>query len=136
MSDPKSVVRAYADAFSRGDLNDVCACFAADAVVHGVFDGTLGSARSAWAELIAAFGVRLHVDALCSEGRVVVARYRETGTFVAPFRGLAPTGRSYKIDAIHWFEIVEGKIVRRWGARSTASIARQIGIVSNDLYEG
>ena len=131
MHDANSLIQIYADAFSRGDVDAVCACFSSDAVIHDLLDGTLSSARFAWTELISAFHVQLRIDALCTEGAVVVARYREQGKFVAPFRGFPPTGRSYEVTAIHWFEIEGGKFVRRWGARNTASIGRQIGI-SND----
>ena len=135
MPDSRQIVRDYAEAFSRGDIDAVCALFSPDAVIHGVFDGRLNSAREAWSNLISAFGITLEIEALCVEGEVVVARYIERGTFNAPFRGFSPTGRSYEVDAIHWFEIADGKIIRRWGARCTASIARQIGITTNDVYE-
>jgi steroid delta-isomerase-like uncharacterized protein len=128
MHDADSLIQIYADAFSRGDVDAVCACFSPKAVIHDLLDGTLTSARVAWAELISSFHIQLRIDALCIEGSVVVARYREQGKFVAPFRGFSPTGRSYEVTAIHWFEIEDGKIVRRWGARNTASIGRQIGI--------
>jgi predicted ester cyclase len=58
----------------------------------------------------------------------VAARYRETGTFRAPAFGHEPTGRSYALVAMEWFEVENGKIKRRWGARDSASQARQLGI--------
>ena len=40
----------------------------------------------------------------------------QRGTFRAPFRGTAPTGRSYELVAMEWFHLQDGKIHRRWGA--------------------
>jgi predicted ester cyclase len=61
-------------------------------------------------------------------GNVVAVRYTESGQFVAPFRGLGPTGKSYEVVAMEWFEIGEGGIASRWGARDSAAIFRQMGI--------
>jgi hypothetical protein len=74
---------------------------------------------------------------------------KETGRFAAPFRGLpgkAPTGKGYEIIAIEWFEFSDRsrllatsnvevgmsatagipKIMRRWAARHSAAITRQV----------
>jgi predicted ester cyclase len=124
----------YAQAFTRGNIDDVCACFSPDAVIHDVADGGLVSVRIVWARVISAFHPSLEIDELCSADSVVVVRYHERGTFVAPFCGIVPTGRRYEITAIHWFEIDAGLIVRRWGTRNTVSMSRQLGIVPNDEY--
>jgi len=57
----------------------------------------------------------------------VAARYLEQGTFRKPFRGTAPTGRSFSVTAMEWFRMSNGKIAERWGARDSAAIARQVG---------
>jgi predicted ester cyclase len=54
--------------------------------------------------------------------------YTERGTFRAPAFGKEPTGKSYELVAMEWFVIRDGKIQRRWGARDSASQARQLGI--------
>jgi len=58
----------------------------------------------------------------------VAARYIETGTFRAPAFGRQPTGKSCELVAMEWFEIEDGKIKHRWGARDSASPAQQLGI--------
>ncbi len=83
MHDADLLVQIYTDAFSKGDVDAACACFASDAVIDDLLHGTLSSARSAWTELISAFCIQLQIDALCTEKSVVVARYREQGKFVA-----------------------------------------------------
>ena len=57
----------------------------------------------------------------------MAARYVERGKFIASFRGKEPTGESYELVAMEWFEMRDGRIHRRWGARDAASQARQLG---------
>ncbi len=125
----KSVVRVYAEAFNHGDVDAVCRCFAPDAVVHGVLGwGELSKVRPIWEMLVASFQMKLQIDGISAEGNVVAARYTERGTFAAPFRGIEPTGKSYEVVAMEWFEFGEDGIKKRWGARDSASIYRQLGI--------
>lgn len=72
--------------------------------------------------------MHLSIQGLVAEGNVVAARYVETGTFRAAAFGNEPTGKSYELVAMEWFEIDNGRIKRRWGARDAASQARQLGI--------
>jgi len=67
-------------------------------------------------------------QAVFGEGDIVAVRYRESGAFVGPYHGQTPNDRSYELVAIEWFEVREGKIRRRWGARDSASQARQLGM--------
>ncbi len=76
--------------------------------------------------------MQLEIMGLVAEGNVVAALYRESGTFRAPAFGNQPTGKSYELIAMEWFEIEGKKIKRRWGARDAASQARQLGIPLNE----
>jgi predicted ester cyclase len=78
--------------------------------------------------LIEAYGLQLNIEEMIAEGSRVAVRYRETGTFKAPAFGHEPTGKSYELIAMEFFEIENGKIKRRWGARDAASQARQLGL--------
>jgi predicted ester cyclase len=125
----RALVEAYVAAFNRGDVAAVCRCFAPGAVVHGVLGwGGLDQARPIWEQLVRCFQMQLQIDSLVAVGEIVAARYTERGKFVAPFRGCEPTGKSYEVVAIEWFELGQGGIVRRWGARDSAAIFRQLGI--------
>jgi len=75
--------------------------------------------------------MNLQVEMMIQEGDVVVVRYTERGTFSAPFRGTPPNGKSYEVVAMGWFVFRAGLIVRRLGARDSASIFRQMGIPLN-----
>jgi predicted ester cyclase len=123
------VVRAYVDAFNRGDSDALRRLFTPDAIVYGLLGaGGLDVVIPIWRELHAAFAVELQVDGLVAQRDTVVTRYTERGMSVAPFRGHGPTGRSYEIVAMEWFAMQDGLIHRRWAARDAAAMARQLGL--------
>jgi predicted ester cyclase len=130
MSDPaanKALIRKYAEAFSEGSFRQLESLFTPDAQIQGVLGfGGLDLALPIWRELHAAFHVKLAIESLVAEDDVVAARYTESGTFTAPFRNLPPTGMSYAITAMEFFQITAGKISRRWGARDSAAMFRQL----------
>ena len=125
----KAVVRSYVDAFNRGDLRALKALLADDAEIQGVFGkGLFDKVEPIWRQLIEGYGMQLDIREMIAEGNAVAVRYVESGTFRAPAFGNEPTGKSYEIVAMEWFVIENGKIQRRWGARDSASQAKQLGI--------
>lgn len=125
----KAVVREYVEAFSRGDWDRLRGLFTADAVVQGVLGwGGLEVVFPIWQDLHGSFGIHLTLESLAAEDDIVAARFTERGTFTQPFRGSEATGKSYEVVAMEWFEFRDGRIARRWGARDSASISRQLGI--------
>jgi len=128
-ADAKAVVLDYVDAFNRGDLDTLKSLLTEDAEIQGVLGkGQIEKVAPIWRQLIEGYGMQLHVQGLVAEGNVVAVRYVESGTFNAPAFGIEPTGRSYELVAMEWFEIEDHRIRRRWGARDSASQARQLGI--------
>ncbi len=125
----KQIVRAYADAFNRGDLEELRALFAPDAEIQGVLGkGQIDKIEPIWRQLVEGLAINLTIEDSVAEGDTVAVRYVERGTFRAPFFGHQPTGKSYELVAMEWFVIRDGKIQRRWGARDQASQARQLGM--------
>ena len=132
VEEAKDVVRQYVEAFNRGDLNRLGSLLAEDAEIQGVFGkGLFAKIEPIWRQLIEGYGMQLEIQGLIAEDNIVAARYIESGTFRAPAFGQQPTGRSYELVAMEWFEIEGGKIKRRWGARDAAAQARQLGIPLN-----
>jgi steroid delta-isomerase-like uncharacterized protein len=128
----KQVVRDYASAFNAGDLSKLKDLLADDAEIQGVLGkGTFDRIAPIWRQLIEGYGMQLEIQELVAEGGTVAARYVERGTFRAPAFGMEPTGKSYELVAMEFFEIQDGKIKRRWGARDAASQARQLGLPSD-----
>lgn len=129
MATPKDVVLRYVDAFNRGALDELCAQFAPDALVHGVLGwGSIEQVRPVWRDLIDCFNINLQVDAIIAEDERVAVRYTERGQSVRSFRGLPVTGLGYEVAAMEWFELRDGLIYRRWGARDSAAQYRQMGL--------
>jgi steroid delta-isomerase-like uncharacterized protein len=126
---PGTLIETYAAAFTAGDIDAVIGLHTPDAVIHGVFGwGSVAEvAAPVWRELHACLQMRLSIESLVAQGSTVVARYLETGRSVAEFRGRPATGRSYELIAMEWYELRDGLIARRWGARDAASQARQLG---------
>ncbi len=125
----KAIVRAYAGAFNRGDLEALRELFTEDAEIQGVLGkGVIEKVMPIWRQLVEGYGMQLQIEDMVAEGNAVAVRYTETGTFKAPAFGHPPTGKSYSLVAMEWFVIEDGKIVRRWGARDGASQLRQLGI--------
>lgn len=126
----KRIVRSYVEAFNAGDFPRLLSFFAPDAQIWGVLGhGPPDAVLPIWRELHEGMNMRLEIQALAAEGACVAARFRETGRFTGPFRGLAghaPTGRAYEIISMEWFEFEDGRIARRWGARDSAAITRQV----------
>jgi steroid delta-isomerase-like uncharacterized protein len=128
VSPEKGIICTYVNAFNRGDLDGVCKLFAPDAQIWGVLGfGTLEQARPVWRDLIDCLQIQLTVDAVIAEGCNVAVRYTERGKSVRAFRGAGPTNKTYELLAMEWFEIKDNLIQRRWGARDSASQARQLG---------
>ena len=126
----KDVVIAYVDAFNRGDLEGVCTLLTTDALIWGVLGwGTLDQARPVWKDLMECLQIQLQVDAIIAEGGTVAVRYTERGKSVRAFRGAGPTGRTYEITAMEWFELKGNLIHRRWGARDSMAQSRQLGFI-------
>jgi len=125
----KKIVLEYVEAFNRLDINALRQLFAKDAVIYGVLgSGGMDVAVTIWQELHAAFGFNLQVDSMIAEGDAVAVRYTERGTSKGSFRGSPVTGKSFETVAMEWFVIKDGKIQSRWGARDSATQARQMGI--------
>lgn len=130
MNAAANTIRAYVEALNAFDMPRLRTLFAPEARIWGVLGfGTLEVVEPVWQELHGGMNMRLEVLDIVAEGGRAAARYRETGRFTGPFRGLAdhaPTGLPYEVAAMEWFELADGRITARWGARDFAAISRQV----------
>ena len=124
------VIDAYVEALNAGDFPRLMSLFTADALIFGVLGSApVAKAEAVWRELHEGMAMNLEPQAVAVDGARVVVRYVESGRFQGTFRGLegqAPTGRSYQVVAIEWFELEGERIAKRWGARDFDSIKRQV----------
>ena len=131
MTTNQQTVRQYIDAFNRGDLDGICACFAPDALIFGVLGwGKIDVARPIWKDLIESLQLQFEPTAMIEQDNIIAVRIVERGKSVKPFRGHPATGKTYEVIAIEWLEMKDGKILCRWGARDSAAIFRQLGFAA------
>ena len=62
------------------------------------------------------------------DGRVTV-RWTGTGLHSAECMGIAPTGKSVRVDAISVFRIASGRIAEAWEVWDTLGFLQQLGVV-------
>ena len=48
-------------------------------------------------------------------------------TQTGPFMGMAPSGKRYEIEEIHWFRVRDGRIAEHWHQADFAGMRRQLG---------
>jgi ketosteroid isomerase-like protein len=73
--------------------------------------------------------LRVQIDDLIAEADRVAARLTFTGTHRGDFRGIAPTGRPVRFDAIRIYRIVQGKIAETWASQDALGLLQQLGAV-------
>src|SRR6476659_8877667 len=68
----KAVVRRYAEAFNRGDMEALRALLAPDAEIQGVMGhGMFERVEPVWRQLIEGYGMHLRIEELVAEGNKV-----------------------------------------------------------------
>jgi steroid delta-isomerase-like uncharacterized protein len=128
MEAEKSAVRRYVALFNAGDLEGLRDLFTEDALIYGVLGwGSPDDVMPIWQQLVTGLAMQLEIVDLVAENDRVAVRYVERGTSRGPFFDKPATGKSYELVAMEWFEMKNGRIHRRWGARDAASQARQLG---------
>jgi predicted ester cyclase len=126
------------DAFNRGDLDAAASCFAEDCRNHGRQVGRAG-VRKVLGEIKVNFpDARLTILNSVAEGEWVVLRCTYSGTHRGMSRlpvdggmlvGVQPTGRSFEVQHIHMYRMVDGKIAEHFANRDDVGMMRQLGLL-------
>lgn len=128
--DKLDAIRAYVAHFNAGDWDAIRPLFVDEPMIRGVLGwGSWDVVLPIWRELHTGLQMRLEIEGAIEAADTVAVRFKESGRFVGPFRGLPglePTGKPYEIVAMEWFEFEGDKIARRWGARDSATITRMV----------
>lgn len=116
--------------YNDGDWLQLRRLFTDNANIRGVLGWVpVDQAMELWQELHANMNTRLDLIDIVCEGDAAAALLTETGRFVGPFRALpghTPTGVAYELLAIEWYTFSENRIARRWSARDSGSLTRQV----------
>jgi predicted ester cyclase len=71
-------------------------------------------------------------DIIADEDTVWI-RVKVTGTHTGEYRGIAPTGKKFVMEAVPHYRIVDGKIVEGWSVFNPLNYFIQLGVIE---YKG
>ncbi len=128
----------YMAAFNAGDIPTAVAFFAPDTRNHGKPVGQAGLTR-VLTELRTLFpDYRQEAVEVTAVADTVIVRTKVTGTHKGVGKmpveggmlmGVAPTGRSFVVQHIHWWRLKDGLIVEHYAARNDLSMMHQLGLL-------
>lgn len=134
----RRLAREFHDGFNRGDLGAAAACFAEDCRNHGRQVGRTG-VHNVLKEIKINFpDAQLTILDSVAEGEWVVVRCTYSGTHRGTSQfpvdggmlvGVAPTGRSFQVQHIHMYRILDGKIAEHFASRDDVGMMRQLGLI-------
>lgn len=64
-----------------------------------------------------------------AEGNKVATHWMASGTHKGNFKGIPPTGKSFRVTAIDIDHIVDGKITECWSNMDEMSLLQQLGVI-------
>jgi len=138
----KEVVCRQFEYLNEGNAQGAASLWANEARNHGRKVDPSGIARVY--ESLLALHERHTLHELLAEGDWVAVRTTCTGVHAAEpkipvnsgiFSGLAPTGKSYEVQHLHLFKVVEGRITEHWANRDDLGAAKQIGLTLKPTLE-
>ena len=122
----KALVRGFYDDINRGAVDAFMAKLADDFVEHEAFPGvppTKQGVGMLFEQLRKAFsGFQMNVEAIASEGDMVIVRLTMTGTHVGEFMGIPPSGKEVRVPVCDWTRVRGGKAVEHWGVTDTGAL--------------
>ena len=67
------------------------------------------------------------IEDIIADDNSVWIKVKITGTHTGEYRGLAPTGKKFVMEAVPRYRIVDGKIVEGWSVWNPLGYFRQLG---------
>lgn len=127
-----STIKAYFDAFGRGDVAGMLACLSED-VAHHVNEGRVRRGKAAFRAFCEHMS-RCYREELtdmvifeAEEGRRAAAEYVVNGTYLATDEGLPEArGQTYRLPAGSFFSLENGQITRVVTYYNLADWTRQV----------
>ena len=122
-----------ADAYEDLDAAALAADYAEDAVIEsptaGVHQGREAAEKALRAIFTAFLDLTLTVDHLLIDGDDVASVITLEGTHIGDFLGIPPTGKRFKIPAVFFYQLANGKIVRERRIYDFTGLLVQIGVL-------
>ncbi len=121
-------------AVTSGNLDALDSILADNFVDHdsGDYPGTRDGVKAFFRDFRTAFpDLDLKIEQMHATDEWVTFRYTATGTHSGPFKGHAPTGKTFSAPAIQMGRWEHGKCVERWGVTNEAAILSDLGLLSD-----
>lgn len=128
------MTRFIEDVWNRGNLEVCDELFARDCVGHlrghqlPAGPAEAKQVVSKWRDSLENFHFTVH--SLMADGDLVVAYLTFTGTHVKPLLGVAPSGKSVKVEEMLLCRIANGKIVELWEIFDEYAFRRETGDIA------
>ena len=133
----RRIVEQFNEAFNSGDLDAAASCFAEDCQNQGRRVGR-ASVRTVLGVIKINFpDAKLTTLNSVAEGERVVVRCTYSGTHrgASPFPvdggmlvGVQPTGRTFEVQHIHMYRVLDGKVTEHFANRDDVGMMRQLGL--------
>jgi steroid delta-isomerase-like uncharacterized protein len=133
-----AIIRRHHEVMNTGDVKTSVQYFAEDTKNHGVPVGRAGVLHV----LTDIYGTfpdwRMEIEDLAAIGEDVVVRMTVTGTHKGVGKipvnggllvGVPPTGKSFKVQHIHWYTMKDGLIVEHRANRDDVGMMQELGLL-------
>jgi predicted ester cyclase len=126
------VVREYIDRVTnRGEIDAIAEYVTHDFIEHspppGLPPGIAGARALVEVFRLGFEDYRFEIEELVGYDDRVLVRGWGAGRHVAPFLGIAPTGRDVRYRAAHVFLVRDGRLAARWAYPDTLGLLQQLG---------
>jgi steroid delta-isomerase-like uncharacterized protein len=130
--DNERIVRRNFEAWS-GDMAAIDETVADDSVGHDPAFPEDTHGPDSVKELISTYrggfpDLVMEIEAIVSDGDMVVTRWRSTGTNSGELQGMPPTGKHVSVTGMSIDHIQDGKIVENWTQWDNMGLMQQLGV--------
>lgn len=132
------IIRHHHDVLNGGDVAAAVQFYAEDTRNHGVPVGRTGVLQ-VLTEIHTIFpDFRMEIEDLAAIGNDVIVRMMVTGTHKEVGQipvlggllvGVPPSGRSFKVQHIHWYTLEGGLIIEHRANRNDVGMMRELGLL-------
>ena len=129
----EEIARRAIDVFNTGDMSEVDALTAPDAVGHDPAQPEDQVGRDGFKQVIEMYrggfpDIEMRVEDQISDGDMVVTRWSSSGTNSGSLGGMPPTGKRIETSGITIDKIADGQIVESWTQWDNMGLMQQLGI--------
>jgi steroid delta-isomerase-like uncharacterized protein len=133
-----SIIRQQNELINRGDIAAAVQFLAEDTLNHGAAVGRKGVVRVLTDILTTFPDWHAQIEDLAAVGDDVIIRVIVTGTHKGVGKipvnggllvGIPPTGKSFKVQHIHWYTLKDGLIVEHRACRDDVGMMQELGLL-------